>query len=205
MNPRDDKSMHMYELRGVAEQGDEEALHELQKAADQGDADAQFNLGHIYSWGCAGVVRDSKEAFKWFQKAADQGEASAQFNLGMMYQRRGEVVEDSREAVKWHQKAADQGHPLAQHTLGAMYYKGETVERNYVTAYAWVSVASSNGFGNEDLELIEKKMTPDQIAEAQKLSRELLQMEANRAGNCASGIPPWESPFIDPDTGLPIG
>ena len=55
-----------------------------------------------------------------------------------------------------------------------MYKDGMGVRQNYVHAHAWFNVASANGV-EEATELragIEKKMTPAQLAEAQKLAAE---------------------------------
>ena len=43
-----------------------------------------------------------------------------------------------------------------------------------MNAYAWYNVASANGNENasKNREIVAKTMTPEQIAEAQKLSRE---------------------------------
>jgi TPR repeat protein len=56
-----------------------------------------------------------------------------------------------------------------------MYYQGTGVPEDYVLAYAWVSIAAAQGRadGKKAKAIIAKRMTPTQIAEAQKVSREL--------------------------------
>jgi len=79
--------------------------------------------------------------------------------------------------VKWFRKAAEQGDAYAQVNLGFMYGTGEGVPMNYVKAYMWYSLSKAQG--NEDaakgLYIIEKEMTPAQIAKAQELAAEWLE------------------------------
>ncbi len=125
-----------------------------------------------------------------------------------MYDEGQGVEKDNKEAVKWFQKAANQGHASAQNNLGVSYGYGQGVIQDYVTAYAWANIAAANGkktAGRFKSEFLEKKMTPDQIAEAQKLSRELLRkIEANKASKPKPSDLPFGRPSVDPDTGLPI-
>ncbi|MEC8928028.1 MAG: hypothetical protein VX705_02335, partial [Verrucomicrobiota bacterium] len=64
----------------------------------------------------------------------------------------------------------------AQFNLGVMYYKGEGVLQDYATAYAWWNIAAANG--DEDAKknkgIVAKKMTTEQIAEAEALVKEML-------------------------------
>ena len=55
-----------------------------------------------------------------------------------------------------------------------MYTNGNGVVKDTVTAYAWVNVASANGAkqGSKSREIVAEEMTPEPVAEAQKLSRE---------------------------------
>ena len=148
---------------------------ETKARAEAGNAIAQSNLGVMYDSG-EGVEQDFKEAAKWYRKAADQGEAMAQSNLGLMYHQGQGVEQDFKEALKWYQKAADQGNAMAQNNLGFMYANGQGVEQNYVTAYAWWNIAATNGNQNakKGLPQVAKKMTPDQIAKAEELVKEMV-------------------------------
>ncbi len=147
---------------------------EINKAkAENGDAEAQDKLGFCYFNG-KGVTRDYAEAAKWFRKAADQENAQAQFRLGFCYKIGQGVPQDSAEAAIWFQKSADQGYAKAQFLLGDCYDGGIGVTKDAVEAYKWYNLASAQG--NEGAptlrNIIAASMTPDQIAEAQKLSRE---------------------------------
>ena len=101
-----------------------------------------------------------------------KGDAVAQSNLGFMYSNGEGVAENDAEAVKWFRKAADQGLAEAQNNLGLMYAKGEGVPENDVQAYKWWNLAAAQGneSAKENKAIVEKKMTREQIAEAQRLS-----------------------------------
>jgi len=102
-----------------------------------------------------------------------QGDAEAQYSLGKMYYEGEGVLEDAEEAVKWYQEAAKQGHPEAQISLGIMYFQGEGIPQDKVRAYSWLNIAAvTEEKAGEARELIEAAMTPQQIAQAQRLSSE---------------------------------
>jgi len=154
-----------------------EAARWYRKAAEQGDARAQKDLGHMYFDG-RGVPQDYAEAARWYRKAAEQGDARAQYSLGAMYNMGQGVLRDYAEAARWYRKAAEQGDTNSQYNLGFMYRKGRGVPQDYVRAYAWYDLAASSfppgkGFDRavKYRDLVAAKMTPAQIAEAQKLAR----------------------------------
>ena len=150
-----------------------EALRLWKPLADQGDAAAQFNIGVMYATG-RGVAQDYGETILWYRKAADQGNASAQFNLGLMYTTGRGVAQDYGEAAKWYSKAAAQGHADAQYNLGVMHFHGRSVLQDYVLAHMWFNLAASRGQEEavKGRDAVASRMTPDQIAEAQRLARE---------------------------------
>jgi uncharacterized protein len=142
------------------------ALRLLRPLAEQGDDVAQFDLGVMYNEG-RGVPRDYVQAAKWYRRAAIQGNADAQFNLGMLYERHRYTG-----AAKWYREAADQGLEDAQ--LGLLYAKGQGVPRDDVQAYMWFELAAAQGDQSaaNNREAAARRMTPDQIAEAQRLAHE---------------------------------
>ena len=91
----------------------------------------------------------------------------------MYYFGRG-APKDYAEAVKWWRKPADQGNAGAQYFLGLMYDYGEGVPVDLVMAYKWMNLARSAGYEDavETLDRLSNEMTREQIAEAQKVSRE---------------------------------
>jgi len=121
---------------------------------------------------------DYKKALKIFKPLAEQGSAAAQFNLGNMYLYGEGVPQDYADAVKWYRIAAEQGDAEAQAMLGIMYLNGEGVPQDNVQALKWFNLSGSRSQGKDhdyavDRRIVtEKKMTPTQVAEAQKLARE---------------------------------
>jgi TPR repeat protein len=109
--------------------------------------------------------------------AAEQGHAGAQGNLGTSYFEGKGVPQDYTEAVVWYRKAAAQGYVWAQNRLGAIYGKGEGVSQNYVLANMWFTLSAGQGdeTGKQGLDLIASLMTPDQIAEAERLAAEWME------------------------------
>jgi hypothetical protein len=117
---------------------------------------------------------DYATAMKEWRPLAEQGNADAQYNLGFMYSNGNGVPQDDVEAMKWYRLAADQGYARAQAGLGFMYYNGDGVPEDYVEAYKWWNLAAAQGYADakSNKEIVEKKMTRQQIAEGQRLSRE---------------------------------
>ena len=57
-----------------------------------------------------------------------------------------------------------------------MYANGEGVLKDDVTAYAWVNIAAANGHVNAEANhILAKRMTPDQIAKAESLVKEMIE------------------------------
>ena len=117
---------------------------------------------------------DYATAYRLLGPLADQGNAEAQDMLGTMYDHGEGVAKNYSDAVKWYHRAADQGSADAQSHLGLMYAAGEGVPRDYVRAHKWLnlSAARGNNFAIKYRDNIAERMTPLQIAEAQKLARE---------------------------------
>ena len=163
----------MYDQGQGVTQNYREAVKRYRKAAEQGVAAAQYNLGVRYDQG-QGVTQNYKEAVKWYTKAANQGFAFAQAKLGFMYDQGRGVTQNYKEAVKWYTKAANQGFANAQSDLGGMYGNGQGVVQDYVMAHMWWNLAASNGnaIAIKNRNIVEKRMTIAQIAEAQRLARE---------------------------------
>ena len=151
----------------------QEAVKWYQKSANQGLAQAQNNLGNMYYNG-RGVETNYNEAIKWFRLAAEQGIANAQRNLATIYMFGIGAPKDYEEAFKWTYKVADQGFSVAQNIVGFSYLIGVGVSTNNIEAYKWfnLSAASGNQDAKSELEILEQQMTPEQVAEAQKATRE---------------------------------
>jgi clan AA aspartic protease (TIGR02281 family) len=90
-----------------------------------------------------------------------------------MYEVGDGVPQDYKLAVKWYRLAADQGNASAQTNLGFMYEIGKGVPQDLVQAHLWFNLAAANGKNvGQYRDDIARMMTQDQIAEAQRLSRE---------------------------------
>jgi Sel1 repeat len=149
-----------------------EAAKWFREAAEQNLARGQYDLGNCYFDG-EGVAKDLVEAYKWYRKAAEQNYAWGQYSLGFCYAKGEGVAKDLVEAAKWCRKAAEQNLADAQLNLGFCYANGEGVAKDLVEAYKWELLAT--GQGNEDakkiITFLESEMTPEQMADGQKLAR----------------------------------
>ena len=172
-----------YSLDAVNQKRYASAMKLLEPAAELGGAEAQLWLGLMHYDGL-GIPQDYSVAKKWFLKAAAQGNAGAQNYLGVMHDKGHGARQDYVRAVWWYRQAAQQGDTSAQARLGALYYNGWGVPQDYVQAHKWFNIAASqipawhkdlketreNALRNRDI--VAARMTPDQIAEAQRLARE---------------------------------
>jgi len=170
---------NMYDRgQGVAENLSE-AVNLYRKAAEHGNSDAQANLGRMYSTG-RGIAQDFAMAVHWFRKAADQGNPLGQNRLGEAYHDGKGVPQDFTEAVKWYRKAAEQGNGAAQFHLGESYRDGEGVDVDLVEAHRWMNVSAAHTPDDYTSALsfarardqLAKKMTAEQVVQAQKRARE---------------------------------
>ena len=139
--------------------------------ADSGSARAQTAVGIMYAKG-QGVPQNNVEAVKWYRLAAPT-EGTRRPNLlsrgctkravvyrrAMLRQQAGIVV----LPTSW-----------AQTNLGVKYARGQGVPQDYITAYMWFDLSAAQGdqAAVSDRDAAARRMTPAQIAEAQKLVRE---------------------------------
>ena len=156
------------------------ALRLWRTLAEEGNATAQYCIGLMYTEG-KGVPQDDAVAVEWYRKAAEQGDANAQHDLGVMYFLGQGVPKDDAAAAAWYRKAAEQGLATAQFNLAWMYDEGRGVPQDDAVAHKWFNLAASRfpasevGLRNKAVKLrdaIATRMTPAQIAEAQRLARE---------------------------------
>lgn len=163
----------MNELGLGVPQSDFLAVFWYRRAAKQGLAYAQFNLGFMYANG-RGVPKDDREAVRWFRAAAEQGLGDAQAELGMMLRDGRGVAKDDREAVRLFRLAAEQGNASGQANLGFMIDVGRGVPRDEQTAYFWYLLASAQGdeTASHNRDIVEKRLTPQQRADAQAAARD---------------------------------
>lgn len=78
-----------------------------------------------------------------------------------------------QRAYKGFARLATGGCAVSQYYLGLMHIKGTGVLQDYCRAHLWLNVASAQGHpkARTQLEKLTRKMSPQQVAEAQKLAR----------------------------------
>ena len=97
------------------------------------------------------------------------------FEAGMAAYKRGDYAMALREWLP----LAEQGNEKAQAVLGGMYYMGRGVQQDDVNAAMWLDLAARQGdqsaarLRNHAI----SEMTPDQIAEAERLAREWMEKQ----------------------------
>jgi uncharacterized protein len=151
-----------------------EAFKYYRNAAQLKNTKAYFKMGYCYERG-HGVGQSNQDAVYWYQRGVDAGELNCIANMARFYENGIVVDKDPVKAAELYRAAAEQGEAFSQISLGSLYRTGLGVKKDLVEAYKWISLASSRGFGVEILQLLEKEMTPEQIAEAK-----------NRAANIGS-------------------
>jgi TPR repeat protein len=167
------------EALAAAESGDYKKAYFLWRmVALEGNDAAQFNLGQMHYRG-EGVPQDYKEAAAWYQRAAERGSRNAAFMLGYMHSKGEGVPQDFGAALKWYRYAAERGDAAAQTNLGLMYFRGDGTTQDFVEAHTWANLGAANMPPDADRkravdarDAIAERMTPQQIAEAQRLARE---------------------------------
>jgi TPR repeat protein len=126
---------------------------------------------------------DPSGVIKYFQPYADKGNVNAQLTLGSTYYSGKFVPQDYTKAVKWFRLAAQQGDATAENFLGLMYLNGQGVPENLLLAHMWSNLAAASGkevmiLKRDDLTQMRDKlasqMTPQQVAEAQKMAQDCL-------------------------------
>ena len=113
---------------------------------------------------------DKAQAAKLFQQAADRGHAGAQYYLGMIYEKGAGVPRDVAVALNWYRQAATNGYVEAGVTLGNFYSDGIEVKQDFAEAFVWygVSAAQGNRLAEVFRKGMQRKLTAEQVAEAEK-------------------------------------
>ena len=135
-------------------------------------AQLQFSIGWMYYEG-KNLPRNIAQAAQWYRQAADHGHPQAQVNLGVMYNEGQGVPANNAEAMKLFSQAAEQGHTEGQVALGMMLALGQVGPPDYIQATKWLTLAANAGDPSAQQAQAElaKKMTPTQVAQAQKLAK----------------------------------
>jgi hypothetical protein len=117
-----------------------------------------------------GVAPDYKTAVIWFTKAAELGYADAQYSLGVLYVNGQGAPLNYTKARELFELAAEQNNASAQYQLGLMYFKGKGLRIDLTEAYKWLTLAGDYDDAALYRDYVAKKMSKDQIEEAQALA-----------------------------------
>ncbi len=100
---------------------------------------------------------------------------TGQLSLGSLFYARKEFA----AAARWYRRAAEQGNAVAQIRLARQYADGVGLPRDDVQGFKWLTVAAARGTDSyartnaaKGRDAMSAKMTPAQIAEAERLARE---------------------------------
>jgi TPR repeat protein len=144
------------------------AVEDYERAATAGSAAAMTALGVIHE-----TRKDYVRAFEWYSRAAQARDAHAIYRLGILYLEGLAGASDRGSALELIEQAARLDHAAAQHYLGLLYFQGERVPKSYVRSYAWLNIAAPKGaWYARTRAVVEKHLSREQLAEAQKLSIE---------------------------------
>lgn len=142
----------------------------LAVSAPAARADALARANAAYTRG------DFRAAIKLLTPLARRGSAGAQALLGFMYENGFGVPQAYVAASDLYVRAAIRGDPFGQCMLGLMYDRGHGVPQDFVLAYKWLNLAAAHAPEHErDFFLrlrnaVASKMSPEQIAEGQRLA-----------------------------------
>ncbi|MCK1394316.1 tetratricopeptide repeat protein [Bradyrhizobium sp. 1] len=122
------------------------------------------------------LTEDYPASAQYLRLAAKAGDQAAQYQLARLYQDGKGVPQDYQEAAKWYLSAIGSGFSRARGPLGKLYVE----MRDLVSAHMWFNLAAltDDRWAAEERDNIAQKMTPAQIAEAQKLAREWTETNA---------------------------
>jgi len=171
-------------------------------ATESGNASAALVLGRMYETGTGTVAgRSIEAAVYYYTRAAQIAESTpikdmvyvnqfameAAHRLGFIYEYGDQgIPKNDKLAARWYLRAAEKGYYPAQYNLGAMYSQNLITPSNDVEGYKWFLLAQRQTDGCTfdpqcrfvtadppgHIKRLLARMTPAQIAEAERLFRE---------------------------------
>jgi len=120
-----------------------------------------------------GAARDPEEAVRWARQGAERNDAQAQSTLALAFLKgEGGVARNLAEFLRWTRRAANQGNRPSMEMLALSFQQGTGVAQDFVQAHLWANLAAARGStrAHKLREDLAAKMTPEQVAEAQKLA-----------------------------------
>lgn len=183
-------------LSAAAEQGQSEAMYHLSTllsmpAHPRADPTAAFTAAHrsaLAGFAPAfgrvgflmlqgqGVTRDPERAVEWFRGGTARGDVQSVAYLGWAVASGTGTPRNGPAGENLLTAAANAGNLWAMATLADVYRRGIVLPRDYVRAYTWATIALGRGHQSQPLRAardeIEKLLTPEQVAGAQRAARE---------------------------------
>lgn len=142
----------------------------FRRAAEAGDAASQDQLSRLL------LDDDPAEARRWAEAAAEQGVVPAAARLaGMCHNAQG-GPRDPQAAARWWEQAARGGDADSAAMLGAALLAGQGVAADPVAAMAWLVVGARrhSRLVRPFFQQAEVRLTPEQVAEARRMSGQWL-------------------------------
>lgn len=175
---------------------DPEAL--LKTAHEQGSLEAALYLGRMY-FDERNPKADPARAERLLAEAA-RSLPAAHVSLGRMYERGVDGQMDARRALTHYLLAARAGHANADMALARMYWSNRGVKVDPVNAYAFTRLAihGATPGANELLATLRAALTPEQIAQGQRLAEREFAARKAAAGEPSTGVA--ANPINDPIT-----
>ena len=120
---------------------------------------------------------DYPQALKMLRGLAAKNDVEAQYRLGALHESGTNITQSYIEAVKWYRLAATGGNAKAQYSLASMYLNGLGVPQDFTRAHVWFNLAAIWGSTEaaSSRDSVAKRMSAQQVAEAQKIARECRQ------------------------------
>ena len=132
----------------------------------KGNSRAQYALGMMYAKG-QGVPLSEQKAMKWFRLYIGRTVAPEQI---IIYNLAKKKVLSALEILK---ADAENGAVVAQYYLGIVLVNGQGITQDDVLAHMWYNLSALQGYNSTgQINSIEKRMSPQQIEQAQKMVRE---------------------------------
>jgi uncharacterized protein len=126
------------------------------------------------------------EDANWHREGAEAEHTENQFCLGLAYAYGLGVPKDYAAAASWFRRAAEAGDVWAQLHLAVAYAKGRGVALDYTQAFMWFNIAATRTTSDRQKHVsdacdeVARRMTHQQITEAQRLAREWKPIDGRR-------------------------
>lgn len=170
--------------RKAAAQGDPQAGLHLGRLAGQGKLEGLAPPHRVIPWALAAGKAGDEQALAWLASQADGGLRAAQSAYGQW------LVSEARAkaAIPYLQTAAEAGDIDAQYQLALLLTTGDGIAQDYIWAHAWLNIAAASGHDEaaQKRSVLNDLMTPEQVAEAQALTRAYFQAVRQRDPLAAS-------------------